>query len=41
MSKTRLVEDEEIIKVYYLIKELNNCIIHLRGFIAGQEKSAL
>lgn len=33
-SKYNLIGEEDIIKVYYAIKELNNCIVTLRNHIS-------
>lgn len=31
--KLNIIKDEETVKVYYIIKELNNCIVSLRSYI--------
>jgi hypothetical protein len=33
--RMKLLKPEDEIKTYYLIKELNNCISHLKDYVVG------
>ena len=34
----QLLQEEDQIKTYYLIKELNNCIVHLKQYISALDQ---